>query len=93
VFRHEGFEFKRFFYSRQYRYIDVTLDLRKSVENVKNVDGYRSFFAFGSFQTVWTLSAFFRDKRRTLVFKSTRYAKLRRKAEIVIANLVDIMYP
>ncbi|MGF6906140.1 hypothetical protein [Fusobacterium sp. PH5-44] len=86
--RHTGFEISSMLGTKSYEYKDVDFYLNKTIEHKHNSDGYRPVFGkVGNFNYIWICQIIFKDTRKPIILKSSRYARLRDKISELIEAL------
>ena len=78
--RRTGFEISSVFGTKAHEYKDLDFYLNRTVEHKDKADGYRPvFMKAGTYQWIWECQVLFRDRRKPIILKSTRYAWLKDK--------------
>jgi len=87
--RRTGFEISSILGSRAYEYKDVDFYLQHVVERKDESEGYSpAFTETGPLHFIWVCQILFRDGRKPIILKSSRYAWLENK----ISSLTDALY-
>ena len=78
--RRTGFEIGSILGKKGYSYEDVDFYLTKTIERSSDVDGYKPAFGrMGGYVTLWVCQILFRNGKKPIVLKSSRYAQLHSK--------------
>ncbi|QQO09130.1 hypothetical protein [Breznakiella homolactica] len=86
--RETGFELCSVLGTSPYEYRDADFSLSRTVEHKHNSDGYRPVFArAGNFNYIWQCRVTFSDGRPPLLLRSSRYAWLKPRIDILLENL------
>jgi len=87
--RRTGFEISSIFGTKAYEYKDVDFHLDRTIEHKYESDGYRPvFMKAGSYNFIWVCQVLFRDGRKPIMLKSSRYAWLKNK----MLGLINALY-
>jgi hypothetical protein len=87
--RRTGFEISSIFGTKAYEYNDVDFYLDRTIEHKYESDGYRPvFMKTQTFNFIWVCQVLFRDGRKPIMLKSSRYAWLKNK----MRGLLDALY-
>lgn len=88
--RRTGFEISSVFGTKVYEYKGTDFYLGQTIEHKHNSEGYRPVFGrAGNYNYIWQCQIIFRDGRKPLVLKSSRYAGLKTKMQGVIDGLYE----
>ena len=78
--RHTGFEISSVFGTKAYEYKDVDFYLQQTLEHKYDSEGYRPvIMKTQTFNWIWVCQVLFRDGRKPIMLKSSRYAWLKNK--------------
>ena len=87
--RRTGFEISSILGTKAYEYKDVDFHLDRTIEHKYESDGYRpAVMKAGSYNFIWLCQVLFRDGRKPIILKSSRYAWLKNK----MLKLIDALY-
>ena len=86
--RRTGFEVSSVLGTKAYEYKDVHFHLQQTVEHKHESEGYRSVVMRSqNYNWVWVCQVIFRDGRKPVVLKSSRYAWLKSKISDMMAAM------
>ena len=86
--RRTGFEISSIFGTNAYAYNDVEFYLSHTIEHKHKSDGYRPvIMKTQTFNFIWECQVLFRDGRKPIILKSSRYAWLKNKMQRAIDTL------
>lgn len=86
--RRTGFEISSVFGTKAYEYKDADFYLGQTIEHKHNSEGYRPVvMKAGNYNYIWQCQIVFRDGRKPIILKSSRYAWLKTKIQSVIDGL------
>ena len=87
--RQKGLEMTSILGSKAYEYKDVDFYLHQTLEHKYDSNGYRSwFFKAGNYNFIWECQIIFKDNRKPINIKSSRYSWLGTKMK----KLIDTLY-
>ncbi len=86
--RRTGFEISSVFGTKAYEYKDAEFYLNHTIEHKNDSDGYRPVvMTAGNYNFVWQCQILFKDGRKPIILKSSRYAWLKVKMQKVLDAL------